>query len=947
VPISITNSYQVGIRVLIPEGVRESFRFAAGPFGYSRFIVESFTGREAISSCYSFEIDLMTHLSEFAQVMPASLLRQPASLQLAVDGSPPRAIHGVVGKLSILGADQVAKWMRVRVRLVPALSLLSHRRASRIFQDQTTDKIVSSILDEWGIAYRWNLSRELRLHTYATQYMETDLEFIARLLAEEGLYYFFEQPPSVFDDATDGYFQAGEEAVAAAGSMLGGPLADLAAAVKKVSLETLVLADDTRAYPPIGTGPAALAQSLVAEAASALGGVVGEAIATVADALSPSLQLVQHAVASQAEDRIFDFHEAEEALPETMLLSDYDFRRPMLPIQAEAGLEPLAAVGAMAKEALGGVAKLSLSPAGLSLSGAAKAVEGVVLPRLRSLPLDRYQVYLHADEVEDETNLGRLEVDHTLAQARLEQERLDFRVAEGKGWCRRLSPGYRFCLEQHPIPRLNAQYVVRSVQHSGIGLLTDRQALTLGKPVFTERGSYENQFVCAPAEVNLRPPIPERRCCQVMETATIVGPPGQELHVDEHGRVKVHFHWDLNGARDDHDSCWIRTAQGWSGAGWGSQYIPRIGSEVLVTYLGGNPDRPLIVGCIPNALNPVPFGLPLDATRSGIRTHSSPSNGGFNELSFEDLASQEQVYLRAQRDLDEEVLRNHTLRVGVDETMNVGGHQVLTVGAGQDVTVTGVQNEKVTGNQAIEVGGDHDRTVIGSATIDVQKDLSSTVGGRVRYEFQDREDHSVKDDLTVRVRGCSTTLVGRPEAKRSSVLYVDGTSQMASTGTTEIESEKRIVLRCGDSSILIGPKSIELSSPNIVLRAKDASIAAQDGELKLASGTQALFKSPKIALRAAGASVGLGQNATIDGAKVKLNCGPESGNDPDKVEESKPTEIVLKDKDGKPIPHQRFLITTDDGAEYSGVVDKDGKAILDLKEGGKMSFPDLSDSGKV
>jgi type VI secretion system secreted protein VgrG len=150
-------------------------------------------------------------------------------------------------------------------------------------------------------------------------------------------------------------------------------------------------------------------------------------------------------------------------------------------------------------------------------------------------------------------------------------------------------------------------------------------------------------------------------------------------------------------------------------------------------------------------------------------------------------------------------------------------------------------------------------------------------------------------------------------------------------------------LRCGESQISLGPKSIEIQSPSIVLKATDALVTAAEGKLKIKAKDKVFVTSKKVALKSEGASLGLSKNALLDGEKVKLNCGPDSEEDKDTEETKKPTVITLKDKDGKPLAHQRFLIKMSDGTEVSGVGDKDGKATLDLDEGGVITFPDLSD----
>ena len=136
------------------------------------------------------------------------------------------------------------------------------------------------------------------------------------------------------------------------------------------------------------------------------------------------------------------------------------------------------------------------------------------------------------------------------------------------------------------------------------------------------------------------------------QTAIVVGPAGEEIHTDEHGRIKVQFHWDREGKSDDKSSCWIRVSQAWAGPGWGALFLPRIGQEVVVDFLEGDPDRPLVTGCVYNGQNLPPYRrCPGEKTKSTMRSSSSPGGGGFNELRFEDAAGEEEIYLHAQKDL--------------------------------------------------------------------------------------------------------------------------------------------------------------------------------------------------------------------------------------------------------------------------------------------------------
>ncbi len=210
--------------------------------------------------------------------------------------------------------------------------------------------------------------------------------------------------------------------------------------------------------------------------------------------------------------------------------------------------------------------------------------------------------------------------------------------------------------------------------------------------------SYENHFECVAADVpfRLRRTTPKPRT-HGAETAIVTGPQGEEIHTDALGRVKVAFHWDRLGRRDEFSSCWLRVVQRWAGHGFGALFVPRIGMEVLVEFLGGDPDRPCVVGCLYNGANAPPYPLPDEKTRTTLRTQSSPGGDGFNELSFEDRAGGEQVFLHAQRDLVETVKRNEVISVGSDRQASIGRHDSLSVGGDQHVTVDGNQTLVVDG----------------------------------------------------------------------------------------------------------------------------------------------------------------------------------------------------------------------------------------------------------
>src|SRR5690606_15876447 len=252
---------------------------------------------------------------------------------------------------------------------------------------------------------------------------------------------------------------------------------------------------------------------------------------------------------------------------------------------------------------------------------------------------------------------------------------------------------------------------------------------------------------------------PARRIRQVSETASVVGPRGEAIHADEHGRIKVKFHWDLSARDDDAASCWLHVSQAWVGANWGSQFLPRVGTEVVVTFLGGDPDRPLVTGSVYNGTHPPPFPLPGEMTKSGVRTQSTPGGSGYNELSFEDRTGSELVHLRAERDLEvvaqndarEEIGRDRELDVKRDLKQIVGGGHTLRVVGGEAIMIEKDGDERI--------GGDAGLAVTGRQGVRVPADRTTRSEGRDRTDVEETSTPTFHDDQIVRVLGHQVTVV--------------------------------------------------------------------------------------------------------------------------------------------------------------------------------------------
>ncbi|AZD30827.1 type VI secretion system Vgr family protein [Pseudomonas chlororaphis] len=254
-----------------------------------------------------------------------------------------------------------------------------------------------------------------------------------------------------------------------------------------------------------------------------------------------------------------------------------------------------------------------------------------------------------------------------LSQRALERHRADYQQAEGWGDQTRLVSGHFLELSEHPRSEWNDLWLLTQIVHEG------KQPQVLEESVTSDttdnkddfHQGYRNRFLATPWDVFYRPPLkhPKPRVLG-SQTAKVTGPQGEEIHCDQYGRVKVQFHWDREGQSDDKTSCWLRVSSGWSGAHYGGIAIPRVGMEVLVTFLESDPDQPLITGCLYHKEHPVPYALPANKTRTVFKSMSSPGGAGYNELRIEDKKGAEQIFIHAQRDWDENIEHDQKIRIG-------------------------------------------------------------------------------------------------------------------------------------------------------------------------------------------------------------------------------------------------------------------------------------------
>ena len=547
--------------------------------GVDDIAVIDFTHREALSQPFELALNLA---SRDGNLDAAELLDREATLTIWQDGEPLRRLSGVVSEFG--RGDRGHRRTFYTLVMRPALWRLSLRHNSRIFQKVDPLTIINTLCDERGITdVAFAVNRELPEREYCVQYRETDLAFIERLAAEEGLFYFHE-----FEE----------------------------------SAHRLVFADDPQVLTNLG------ARSYHSRA----GGT----------APNRHVRKLSHTARVAAA---------------TATLKDYSFKKPAY---------------AQLHEHLG-----------------------------RDVEDHGQQVdYEHYDYP------GRYKQDASgkpFTRIRLEQLRREAIIASAESDLPELAPGLRFTLTDHDTDSLNRDWQAIEVKHYGEQpQALEEDGITQGDAAGMTR--YHNQVTLIPGDTPWRAtPNPKPRV-DGPQVAFVVGPEGEEIHCDEYGRVKVQFPWDRYAEPNDTASCWVRVAQGWAGGGYGSIAIPRIGHEVIVSFLEGDPDQPLITGRTYHAVNTAPYPLPEHKTRTVLRTQSHKGEG-FNELRFEDQAGEEQIWLHAQKDLELLTLNDRIEEIRNDSFLKVNNDRISEVDNDDHHTVHGNRFEHTEGQQHFSVDG--------------------------------------------------------------------------------------------------------------------------------------------------------------------------------------------------------------------------------------------------
>jgi type VI secretion system secreted protein VgrG len=419
------------------------------------------------------------------------------------------------------------------------------------------------------------------------------------------------------------------------------------------------------------------------------------------------------------------------------------------------------------------------------------------------------------------TNTG---VGETLARHRIEELHSDFIQAEGQANARGIAVGYLFKLQDFPANEQNKQYLITSAEYDLIQDEFLSQNTAVGEKFFDCR------FTALDSAIPFRPPrISPKTLVHGAQTALVVGPSGDEIFTDKYGRVKVQFHWDRYGKNDQDSSCWVRVSHPWAGKNWGMVAIPRIGHEVVVDFLEGDADQPLIVGSVYNADMMPPYDLPANATQTGIKSRSSKSGSpaNYNEFRFEDKKGSEMVLLHAEKDQTIEVEHDEAHSVGHDrsktvdnnETVNIGKNRSETVGENETISIGKNRAEDVGENETISIGKNRDETVAQNETISIGKNRDNSIG--------ENETSNVGKNQTLEVGENRKATIGKDDMTQVGKKYY-------------LEAGDEITLKTGDASISLKKDG------TIQIKGKDITLIGS-GKIGVKASSDLTLKGSKIA----------------------------------------------------------------------------------------------------
>lgn len=725
-------------------GVR--YRFTCQGVETSEWQVRTVEFTEGVSILYHLALELIT---DDVTAEPTELFGRACTLELERGTLRFRRVHGIVAGVTHGGTAQERQVANLSI--APALHALELRSDTRVFQDRSVPEILEEVLAAGLKPHARKLRCELQRkeypkREYTVQYRESDFAFAQRLMADEGIFFYFDHE--------------GDEA------------------------EELVLVDANKTC--------AMCEPDEFEIRLGQGGL-GEV------------------------ERVSEFFMKTKLVSTSHWLAGYDWTLP-----ATAVKNVLPGEG----DELGD--RPEYDPGGVTSF--------------------EYSASSRAYQKRDEVDRARLGHERQLAKEH---------VASGKSNVTVLETGRRVSLVGHPNAALDNEYLVTGVRHRGAGVRDGGGG--------AGQQDYENDFDCIPAARPFRSAVLAAPRIHGVQTATVVGPSGEEIHTDEHGRIQVRFHWarKADGSAENDDSravvdvrstCFVRVAQAWAGQAWGFVFLPRIGMEVVVTFVDGDPDRPLVTGCVYNGLHATPYLLPDDKTKSTIKTQSSPGGDGYNELRFEDAAGKEEIFVHAQKDMNEVVEHNHATTVHANQTNSVDVNRSVTVG----------------GDQAIHVKGNQTVTIDGGG----KSAVHSTVTVTGKHQLDATDTIEVQAPTHIKLTCGGSTLLMEPRritltAGDGSTLVLDINALLKSKEASEVLlSKSAIVLSPDGGNILLNADALMAS--------KAGSKAFLDANAQfLSSGAAELLLDANATMKSSqGSSVTLDASATMSGTATATVSAP-------------------------------------------------------------------------
>lgn len=690
-----------------------SFSATAGDF-----VVVGFSASEAVNAPFEVTIELA---SQDADISLQSLLDTEACLGIFDKYSEPRYLHGVITEIE-KGQSGIRRTFYA-VTLRPSLHRLAHTSDSRIWQGKTIVEAAKEVLAEHNIVNcDWRLEATYQPREYVTQYRETALAFITRVLSEEGIFYMFK------------HSEAGHQ---------------------------LIFTDAPLATPVLEH--------------------------------APSITCNTNTGGQSRGSWVSQFTQRERLRSSSYEMADYTFHNP--------------------------AASMKTLRRGQELNGLA----------------GDYPLYDSPGRYKDPQNVGDPFVKH-----RIEAVRVDATTGHGDTNNIHLSAGYHVSLTDHEDANVNASHFILGVSHSG------QQTAALEEDAGGGPTTYQASFTTMPARLPYRPPLARKPVVDGPQIAMVTGPEGEEIYTDSEGRVKCHFFWDRRSNKDEHSSCWIRVSQNWAGGSWGHIAIPRIGHEVIVDYLEGDPDQPIVTGRTYHATNRPPYKLPEHKTRMSIKSQTHKGEG-FNELRFEDENGREEVFVHAQKDRNEKTRNNHTERID--------NNWVQSVGHNKSVQVEGDHDEIIGGNMTISVGPSKVGRIITSALTKLTQGVGSVAYSLGLKGWANAGEGNmnlfVEKQLIEMIGATRQTHVGMAYMLNSghSIDFVAGRSICTQSGRDATESVGRNkYISVGDHfSIVCGQSSIELKSDGTIqISGLEVNISSEKSEISGSERVQ--ITAPKIGL---------------------------------------------------------------------------------------------------